>query len=191
MHAYLQKIITPSTGFEPMTLRLKVWYSSHWANWASMWGCCSSCSIFHVVYKHGYKFYSAVIYLVTCIIQLKRIRTYFTDVLIHIVQVLFNLANQYHANKMYTEALNTYLLIVKNKMFTNGGVYIVYCACLFAYMYVHISCPHPLLVHYSYNCIYVYMYAYMYIQHVHVYVHIYMCIHVINVDLIRTYIILC
>jgi len=37
-------------------------------------------------------------------------------------QVLFNLANQYHANKMYSEALNTYLLIVKNKMFTNGGV---------------------------------------------------------------------
>ncbi|XP_065906422.1 intraflagellar transport protein 88 homolog [Dysidea avara] len=35
--------------------------------------------------------------------------------------VLFNLANQYHANKMYSEALNTYLLIVKNKMFTNGG----------------------------------------------------------------------
>ena len=36
-------------------------------------------------------------------------------------QVLFNLANQYEANEMYSEALNTYLLIVKNKMFSNGG----------------------------------------------------------------------
>lgn len=35
--------------------------------------------------------------------------------------VLFNLANQYQANHMYTEALNTYLLIVKNKMFNNGA----------------------------------------------------------------------
>ena len=40
----------------------------------------------------------------------------------HVVQVLFNLANQYLANKMYTEALNTYLLIVKNKLFNNGGM---------------------------------------------------------------------
>ena len=40
----------------------------------------------------------------------------------HIVQVLFNLANQYLANKMFTEALNTYLLIVKNKLFNNGGM---------------------------------------------------------------------
>ena len=36
-------------------------------------------------------------------------------------QVLFNLGNQYEANEMYTEALNTYLLIVKNKMFNNGS----------------------------------------------------------------------
>lgn len=35
--------------------------------------------------------------------------------------VLFNLANQYHANKMYAEALNTYQVIVKNKMFSNAG----------------------------------------------------------------------
>lgn len=35
--------------------------------------------------------------------------------------VLFNLANQYQANRMHTEALNTYLLIVKNKMFSNGA----------------------------------------------------------------------
>ena len=37
------------------------------------------------------------------------------------MQVLFNLANQYEANEMYSEALNTYLLIVKNKMFNNGS----------------------------------------------------------------------
>ncbi|CAI8003550.1 Intraflagellar transport protein 88 homolog [Geodia barretti] len=35
--------------------------------------------------------------------------------------VLFNLANQYEANEQYSEALNTYLLIVKNKMFNNGS----------------------------------------------------------------------
>ncbi|XP_062050508.1 intraflagellar transport protein 88 homolog isoform X4 [Lepus europaeus] len=35
--------------------------------------------------------------------------------------VLFNLANQYSANEMYTEALNTYQVIVKNKMFSNAG----------------------------------------------------------------------
>ncbi|EDO27720.1 predicted protein, partial [Nematostella vectensis] len=35
--------------------------------------------------------------------------------------VLFNLANQYHANKNYNEALNTYQVIVKNKMFSNAG----------------------------------------------------------------------
>ena len=34
---------------------------------------------------------------------------------------MFNLANQYQANRMHTEALNTYLLIVKNKMFSNGA----------------------------------------------------------------------
>ena len=34
---------------------------------------------------------------------------------------MFNLANQYHANKLYQEAINTYLLIVKNKMFSNGS----------------------------------------------------------------------
>ncbi|KAJ8314795.1 hypothetical protein KUTeg_006945 [Tegillarca granosa] len=35
--------------------------------------------------------------------------------------VLFNLANQYSANEMYNEALNTYQVIVKNKMFSNAG----------------------------------------------------------------------
>nr|XP_009921233.1 PREDICTED: intraflagellar transport protein 88 homolog isoform X1 [Haliaeetus albicilla] len=35
--------------------------------------------------------------------------------------VLFNLAGQYAANEMYAEALNTYQVIVKNKMFSNGG----------------------------------------------------------------------
>lgn len=37
------------------------------------------------------------------------------------LQVLFNLASQYAANEMYAEALNTYQVIVKNKMFNNGG----------------------------------------------------------------------
>ncbi|XP_062983128.1 intraflagellar transport protein 88 homolog isoform X2 [Elgaria multicarinata webbii] len=36
--------------------------------------------------------------------------------------VLFNLASQYSANEMYAEALNTYQVIVKNKMFGNGGM---------------------------------------------------------------------
>ncbi|KAL8191003.1 UNVERIFIED_CONTAM: Intraflagellar transport protein 88 [Gekko kuhli] len=36
--------------------------------------------------------------------------------------VLFNLASQYSANEMYAEALNTYQVIVKNKMFVNGGM---------------------------------------------------------------------
>ncbi|KHN84582.1 Intraflagellar transport protein 88 -like protein [Toxocara canis] len=35
--------------------------------------------------------------------------------------VLFNLAHQYMANDLLTEALNTYQVIVKNKMFTNSG----------------------------------------------------------------------
>jgi intraflagellar transport protein 88 len=35
--------------------------------------------------------------------------------------VLFNLAVQYEANEMYVEATNTYLVIVKNKMFSNAG----------------------------------------------------------------------
>jgi len=35
--------------------------------------------------------------------------------------VCFNLANQYHANQMYTEALNTYSLIVKNKQYAQSG----------------------------------------------------------------------
>lgn len=37
------------------------------------------------------------------------------------LQVLFNLANQYANNDMNTEALNTYQVIVKNKMFNNAG----------------------------------------------------------------------
>ena len=36
-------------------------------------------------------------------------------------QVLFNLANQYANNDMFQEALNTYSVIVKNKMFSNAG----------------------------------------------------------------------
>ena len=35
--------------------------------------------------------------------------------------VCFNLANQYHANKQYTEALNTFSLIVKNKQYAQAG----------------------------------------------------------------------
>lgn len=35
-------------------------------------------------------------------------------------QVLFTLANQYAANEQYTEALNTYQLITKNRMFSNA-----------------------------------------------------------------------
>ncbi|XP_023554933.1 intraflagellar transport protein 88 homolog [Octodon degus] len=35
--------------------------------------------------------------------------------------VLFNLASQYSANEMYAEALNTYQVIVKNKLFNNSG----------------------------------------------------------------------
>ncbi|XP_046992118.1 intraflagellar transport protein 88 homolog isoform X2 [Schistocerca americana] len=35
--------------------------------------------------------------------------------------VLFNLANQYAANEMYTEALNTYQIITKNRMFHNAN----------------------------------------------------------------------
>lgn len=48
----------------------------------------------------------------------------FFKVLYYVVllQVLFNLANQYAANEMYAEALNTYQVIVKNKMFSNAGL---------------------------------------------------------------------
>lgn len=35
--------------------------------------------------------------------------------------VCFNLANQYHVCGMYTEALNTYTLIVKNKQYAQSG----------------------------------------------------------------------
>lgn len=34
-------------------------------------------------------------------------------------QVLFNLANLYYKNEMFIEALNTYTLMTKNKMFAN------------------------------------------------------------------------
>ncbi|KAJ8973762.1 hypothetical protein NQ317_017564 [Molorchus minor] len=34
--------------------------------------------------------------------------------------VLFNLGNQYAANELYTEALNTYQMIIKNRMFSNA-----------------------------------------------------------------------
>ncbi|KFO57063.1 Intraflagellar transport protein 88, partial [Corvus brachyrhynchos] len=36
--------------------------------------------------------------------------------------VLLNLASQYVANEMYAEALTTYQVIVKNKMFSSGGI---------------------------------------------------------------------
>uniref|UniRef100_A0A8C0WJX6 Intraflagellar transport protein 88 homolog n=1 Tax=Castor canadensis TaxID=51338 RepID=A0A8C0WJX6_CASCN len=36
--------------------------------------------------------------------------------------VLCNLASQYSANEMYAEALNTYQVLVKNKMFSNAGI---------------------------------------------------------------------
>jgi intraflagellar transport protein 88 len=35
--------------------------------------------------------------------------------------VYFNLANMYHKNQMYQEALNTYKIIVKNKQYPQGG----------------------------------------------------------------------
>jgi len=35
--------------------------------------------------------------------------------------VLFNLANQYHANKMYGEALSTFVIVVKNKQYPQAG----------------------------------------------------------------------
>lgn len=38
-----------------------------------------------------------------------------------VCQVLLNLANQYANNEMYPEALNSYQVIVKNKMFSNAG----------------------------------------------------------------------
>jgi len=34
--------------------------------------------------------------------------------------VLFNLANQYANNEMYSEALNTYQVITRNRMFNNA-----------------------------------------------------------------------
>jgi len=34
---------------------------------------------------------------------------------------LFNLANQYAANEMYTEALNTYQVVTKNRTFKNAS----------------------------------------------------------------------
>ena len=37
------------------------------------------------------------------------------------LQVLFNLANQYASSDMHTEALNTYQVIVKNRLFQNAG----------------------------------------------------------------------
>ena len=40
-----------------------------------------------------------------------------------ILQILFNLANQYSANEMYGEALNSYNVIVKNKLFSNAGMF--------------------------------------------------------------------
>lgn len=42
-----------------------------------------------------------------------------------ICQVLLNLANQYGNNEMYPEALNSYQVIVKNKMFSNAGEQVI------------------------------------------------------------------
>ena len=39
--------------------------------------------------------------------------------------MLFNLANQYAANEMFAEALNTYQVIVKNRMFNNTGDWLI------------------------------------------------------------------
>jgi len=39
----------------------------------------------------------------------------------YLLQILFNLANQYEANEMYGEALNSYNVIVKNKLFSSAG----------------------------------------------------------------------
>lgn len=36
-------------------------------------------------------------------------------------KVLFTLANQYAANELYTEALNTYQMITKNRLFSNAN----------------------------------------------------------------------
>ena len=102
------------------------------------------------------------------------------------MQVLFNLANQYHANKMYTEALNTYLLIVKNKMSTNGGMYNVHCV-----MYILLFIAHNIMycIH-TYNfmlyiSIHVHTPVYTY---VHAYVHVCMHVHVCTcVDLTHMY----
>ena len=41
--------------------------------------------------------------------------------MIYPLQVLFNLANQYHSSQMFQEAINTYQIIVRNKMFSNAG----------------------------------------------------------------------
>lgn len=39
----------------------------------------------------------------------------------YLLQVLFTLGNQYFVNEMYTEALNTYQVISKNRLFQNGA----------------------------------------------------------------------
>lgn len=44
-------------------------------------------------------------------------------------KVLFNLANVYFANEMYTEALNTYNIIVKNKLFNSAGGWTISAPC--------------------------------------------------------------
>ena len=74
-----------------------------------------------------------------------------------LLQVLFNLANQYYANKLYQEAINTYLLIVKNKMFSNGSKLSVL-TCIV----VHIHCdsqPPPGIVHPCYRLQFMYTYT--------------------------------
>lgn len=55
-----------------------------------------------------------------------------------ILQVLCNLADQYALNEMYTEALNTYQLLTRNKLFphanrlkVNRNILVIYLRILF------------------------------------------------------------
>ena len=43
-----------------------------------------------------------------------------------LMQVLFNLGHAYHAAKNYQGAYNTYDLIVKKKMFSTGGIFVLH-----------------------------------------------------------------
>ena len=56
------------------------------------------------------------------------------------IQVLFNLANQYEANEMFTEAINSYNVIVKNKMFSNAGMTILACFIFIEFLGLNFFC---------------------------------------------------